>query len=461
MNGSAEATRLRFKRFLVEELFGPDSPPIDILFNDEDRVTVLHGRNGSGKTICLTLLHALRIGDVPTLQRYPFKRLSVELYPHARLTIHQLTFSTEAGSATAFEFEIEIEKGEGEVVEVTRGGLLGNEAQQRAAQQNLTEALAVSLPWLQRLGRGQWLDEQANESISTREAALRYAPHLLAELQGLSPQLTAFLARLPQVKFIRTDRLFVRESPPPRNDRAYKLRRRSGGSLLMVELLSQDLGEEVREVDRTYRLTSTRLDSTLRRRLFERLDEPLTLTQLRDGNRDLDEQERNLRDMGLLRDAPDSVDAEAISEEKDRGQHTILLQDRKEKLAVFSTIVAKAQRLLESLNKKLAPKKVRLNVEEGYQVTLPDGRTLPLEALSSGEQHELVLLHELLFDVPKGSLILIDEPELSLHVTWQKDLLPELLDIARLADLDFLLATHSPYIVGDRDDLMVRLGEPV
>src|SRR5690349_22975449 len=45
----------------------------------------------------------------------------------------------------------------------------------------------------------------------------------------------------------------------------------------------------------------------------------------------------------------------------------------------------------------------------------PDQRPIDVEALSSGEQHELVLLFDLIFRVEKNTLVLIDEPELSLH----------------------------------------------
>lgn len=55
--------------------------------------------------------------------------------------------------------------------------------------------------------------------------------------------------------------------------------------------------------------------------------------------------------------------------------------------------------------------------------------------------------------------MLIDEPELSLHVAWQKRFLPDLLEIVATAGFDVLIATHSPYIVGDYSDLMIGLGE--
>ena len=69
----------------------------------------------------------------------------------------------------------------------------------------------------------------------------------------------------------------------------------------------------------------------------------------------------------------------------------------------------------------------------------------------------LVLYYDLLFRVPSNTIVLIDEPELSLHVTWQKKFIPDLLDIIEVAGFDALIATHSPYIVGDREDLMIGL----
>lgn len=43
------------------------------------------------------------------------------------------------------------------------------------------------------------------------------------------------------------------------------------------------------------------------------------------------------------------------------------------------------------------------------------------------------------------------------RVVWQKRFLPDLLEIAEKADLDALVATHSPFIVGEREDLLVDL----
>ncbi|MBK9369534.1 MAG: hypothetical protein IPN01_25105, partial [Deltaproteobacteria bacterium] len=76
---STPSPRTRIRRLRVEQIFGPGSHDIDISFKLDERVTVLHGRNGSGKTITLRLLQALQAGRYAELMVMPFKRLVVEL----------------------------------------------------------------------------------------------------------------------------------------------------------------------------------------------------------------------------------------------------------------------------------------------------------------------------------------------------------------------------------------------
>ena len=85
---------------------------------------------------------------------------------------------------------------------------------------------------------------------------------------------------------------------------------------------------------------------------------------------------------------------------------------------------------------------------------------LTAKHLSSGEQQILALLYKLLFNVKPDTLILIDEPELSLHVAWQQEFLKDLQDIIKFVGFDVLIATHSPQIIHDRWDLAVELKGP-
>lgn len=74
---------------------------------------------------------------------------------------------------------------------------------------------------------------------------------------------------------------------------------------------------------------------------------------------------------------------------------------------------------------------------------------LSFEQLSSGEQHIVLMNYDILFDVEDEALVLIDEPELSLHLEWQGQFmenLNELVDVRK--DLQYVICTHAPEMFG-------------
>ena len=120
----------------------------------------------------------------------------------------------------------------------------------------------------------------------------------------------------------------------------------------------------------------------------------------------------------------------------------------------------KIELIINIVNSRFFQKRLDINKHHGFVFTTSHGSRLQPEHLSSGEKHIVVLLYELLFNVKPDSLILIDEPELSLHVVWQQQFLRDLQDIIGLAGFDALIATHSPQIIHDRWDLAVELKGP-
>lgn len=79
---------------------------------------------------------------------------------------------------------------------------------------------------------------------------------------------------------------------------------------------------------------------------------------------------------------------------------------------------------------------------------------------STGEKQLITFLVYSAIELPKNtpSLIIIDEPELSLHVKWQNKLLKNLL---KKDNIKILSATHSPYILNKQevDSMIVRKQE--
>jgi predicted ATP-binding protein involved in virulence len=80
-----------------------------------------------------------------------------------------------------------------------------------------------------------------------------------------------------------------------------------------------------------------------------------------------------------------------------------------------------------------------------------ESNIIELTKLSSGEKQIVSLFSKLYLDNDKDSILIIDEPELSLSMKWQKMLLP---DIMRSGSCKLLLTvTHSPFIFENEFDL--------
>lgn len=105
-------------------------------------------------------------------------------------------------------------------------------------------------------------------------------------------------------------------------------------------------------------------------------------------------------------------------------------------------------RFLETISRLFSRgKKLQLTDNE-LQILLADGRMLPIANLSSGEKH---LIKILLSSMTSGSnAILIDEPELSLHLDWQRLFVQTILSLNPTCQL--ILASHSPEVMADVPD---------
>ena len=82
------------------------------------------------------------------------------------------------------------------------------------------------------------------------------------------------------------------------------------------------------------------------------------------------------------------------------------------------------------------------------------GETLQLSDLSAGEKQLLYLLLTVFLMDEKPAVLLLDEPELSLHITWQEKLLDALRKLNPACQI--IMTTHSPsiFVNGWRDHLV-------
>lgn len=112
---------------------------------------------------------------------------------------------------------------------------------------------------------------------------------------------------------------------------------------------------------------------------------------------------------------------------------------------------------MDIVNNIYVNKGIYVNENGILTARMDNGTALPISKLSSGEKEILVIFYRLLFQTKPGSLAIIDEPEISLHITWQQQLGKTLMDLARLRNLHIIIATHSPQIIHDNWDLAIEL----
>lgn len=78
--------------------------------------------------------------------------------------------------------------------------------------------------------------------------------------------------------------------------------------------------------------------------------------------------------------------------------------------------------------------------------------------LSSGEKQLFILFAHLLFELSgvENGILLVDEPELSLHLSWQRKFLSSVQEASK--DTEIIVATHSPELVGgyEKNEVLVK-----
>lgn len=164
---------------------------------------------------------------------------------------------------------------------------------------------------------------------------------------------------------------------------------------------------------------------------------------------------QELKQYGLIDEAdiPEFDEAHA----KELSAHISETQD---KLGKLDDIYGKVKLFSDLLEKKeFTAKAISVSREKGLRVVASDQKWLELSDLSSGEQNIIIMLYYLVFEYNKNKLLLVDEPEISLHVAWQYQYIDELEDILKINDGQAIIATHSPQIIGERWDKCCDLTE--
>ncbi|WP_332769054.1 AAA family ATPase [Pseudomonas koreensis] len=457
----------RITSFFIENLYGLYNHQVN--FDHPEGISILHGPNGVGKTAVLKCISYIFSSNFDELVKIPFDKVNITLSNALRILAIQLRQGSSGGGGKEAMYS-----GKLEVIIFSNEKPVARHTFNTAAQKRLdlarlygtvssataSTAIETYRSYIEQKNfqEGGSVSEESEDHVITEDGVFLLGGGKNKKRSG-SKSVKDVLNAFP-VHFVETNRLYRSTTEPNPNIAIGVIGAKVSRMTPTVQECARDLVVHINSALKSYGANAQKLDQSFPHRFISESQPSMNIEELKDKFGETVTKLKDLRAIGLLEadsvqpfdiKSLDSVDSSKLE------IMSLFVRDSQLKLKVFDSLLARVQLLLGSMEKKFRNKRVLLSKARGLYVKLDSGDELPLESLSSGEQHELVLMYELLFKVSAGTLVLIDEPELSLHVSWQKAFLPELISVAKEVGFSAVVATHSPFIVGGRHDLMSAL----
>lgn len=410
----------------VKKLFGYLTYNIDNL--DVDLVTFVIGKNGMGKTTILNLI--FNLGD----QRFSIFR-SVEFdnikfkFRCGRL-LKTVEFKKDSKGICKWRIITSDRKTSFQVLPFGFSDLMSDFEKVKLLEKETTEVklLSCGRHWSVN-GRGH-LDEE--------EVLRQMKPFIDSKYSGDRVVNTDEINFLKSwnVSFISADRLTKTEDDE-----------------LQVDAISNDMVKVLEQhVISASSFSKTFEHDILTKLLHVTAKEKITLTELKKKLKVINDLESKVQSYGLY---PDSKQIELPRKPLNENNKKLVysyLKDKEARLNPHKEFLILVELFEELMNKSLAEKYIRPDSKDGLKVVRTNKKRegLKLDQLSSGEQHLIIIAYKLIFETPDNSYVLIDEPEISMHLEWQRSFASMLEKISKARKSRFLCATHSPSIVGSR-----------
>ncbi|MEJ5064529.1 AAA family ATPase [Erwinia sp. MYb375] len=393
----------------INKLFGLLDYEIPL---DNNEITILTGPNGYGKTMILKIINGILANELNILCKLKFDLIKIEF---------------QSGSVSITH-------------DTKKDGLTLNYLDNNSGS-TTTERLKLEK------------DESSTEDVfyiswHGREAKPKQKPQLD---KLLTSKVLGHITSKKDVSFICADRLQVRADDET-----------------VIDLCARKLKDLMESAQDDSAALSQKLDATFPIRLFDRLEQQKRFSS---GNIEarlngIQDKRRHYMRYGLIQSENNLMPEKSTSlysSNEYLGVLDLYIEDALGKLSPFQTLHQKID-LFESIlqEKILAFKQVVIDKKNGFYFESLNGDFIDRNMLSSGEQNQVVLLFNLIFDLVLQKVILIDEPEISLHVAWQQTFLDSLKKIQKINQYEkVIIATHSPQVISKNWELTYDLYEMI
>lgn len=429
----------RIERLEIEGLFGRFNYKID-LGVEKGGVKILTAPNGYGKSTILKIIDSFAHGRYDYFSQERFDKIN---------------FILSDGSGACFirkDRDILIDNGTEKIP-------LRNKIEKEGRRSGFR------LPsYFRRINSEFWRDERTGDLLGRREMAILYGDrHGYFLREAVSRKKEDWLDDIIKslsVFSISTNRL--------NSDSDWGSGRIGGGveSSLRVDEVAERVKNNIqKEIMRQFE-EGRQLETSFPARLIDALGASSEIASVESVKEAMDRvQEKEVRfvRLGLAPETGSagkipSFDADSLKEAGVVVLRTYL-DDILNKFKLLDGLAGRLEVFCRSINELLSFKSISTSADKGIvvRVSEKEKEEVPLEFLSSGEQHLIVLIGELLFKAEENSLVLIDEPEISFHPEWQEKFLGILENIQRENKFSALISTHSPILIGDRWDSVIEL----
>jgi len=457
----------QLSKFSIQGLLGEFDHTIRIS-NDQD-IIILYGPNGVGKTHVLKFIHHALRGEWMQIQELSFATAALHFTDGTKLLfsfeLSQTNLHSDSPRRRASIAEsnppllVKLITNEGEMewqapsvdFSDTSPMLLRRLIERDLGYRRIDTDVYAKTNSDERFTFTQAIAEESR-AIS-RILSNRYLDSSTDLSLGLPDRMNKFVNSSAST-MIETQRLIMSTplSQTPRD--------RTAQTLLAIDQVSKSIQTLMEQALADNSRLSQRLDRTFPGRLFEsETTEKYVEIDIRRIH--LEQQEFRARLAEYQLGGVDESNVELPQRPLETWEIAVLgryLRDSDQKLSSFKDLLERLDLFIQTLNSRFFRKTIRFSSDRSLEITSKSGVSLEVSQLSSGEQHEIILLKYLLFDANQNSLVLIDEPEISLHVSWQKAFLSDLSKISMVSNLRFIIATHSPQIINNAWDLAVQLG---
>lgn len=428
---------MEIKYIKIYNLFGTFSHEIKL----SDGVNIIIGDNGVGKTVCLKIINNIFNGDFGFFFDLEFQSIV-------------LSFGKEI-----WTIKKQIEADNSNYVDEKSGDVTFGQTVLCVASNLKGEHIIkyrdvhLDLPsYYEKISETEWLDRRRGFVMEENELLNRLG---INKRTNQLPEWITKRIKGISVRLIDTQRIYRNE-----------VRRAEIGRTISKYV--KDISTVIWQEQNKAGIIASRLDRTFPSRLIQELSDKTKKTTASDTLNMLSEVDNlthSLSIVGLTTYEKDNILKNLSNiDEATLKVLTLYSSDMLEKLEAYNDVQSKLQLFLDIINSRFANKKCMLDKNQEFVFYACDatgrikrGKTIPPTRLSSGEQNEFVLFYDLVFNCDKKNLILVDEPELSLHIKWQQMMIGDLLRICNHNHLSLLIATHSPDLIGNHWSLVQKL----